>query len=1269
MRPEAESARSEESRPTAHSTYHEQSRAHLQLFRSLAEAGLDRGAILDRVTRALAEHFGDSCVVQLLADGAAPLAYPARHPDPDAGATMLAPLRARGRTLGTLSVARRSPGRPYSEDDEAFLLQVAESAALAVANAELYQAAERARAEAELERRAAEHAAERVARLQALTAALSGLDDRAEVARLILGQGAAVLHSDTAILYVIGEEQRTLELVGMMGASDELAARVRTLPLDRESFNTIAVRTGEAIWIESREEQHRILSSPVTASAGLTALTTIPLRAEGRVFGVVGFGFFGPHRFPPEERAFALTLAEQCAQALERARLREEERRARQRAARLQAITAALSEASTAAEVARAAVTQGMEALGARSGVLAQLVEGEPTLEVLDTRGHSDALRATWQRIPLARNLPLTHATRAGRLVVHESRSSFLAAYPELGGMFHPQDHALAAAPLQVEGHAIGALGFTFPEERRFDEADRGFLLALSRQCAQALDRARLYEAELRARLEAEQARLTIEQAARLAALEAARARFAAELSKSLAEVGFDRQAVLDMIARKVSAMVGDACLIRLVSGDGSSLPVCSLHHPDPDARELLRALTSGSRRAGEALTTMALSRPEPTRIAVITPEQAYNLTGPDLHAWVDRRGLSSLLVVPLRARGRLLGTISLYRDRGGRPYAEVDEAFVLQLADRAALAIANADLFELAERARAEAEAARRVAERTADRLARVQQVTEALSEAMTPQQVAEALVEHGLAATLAPRLSVYSLSEDGTHIELLASGGFPETVVDFYRRVPVASDAPAAAVVRRGAAEFFETAEEYRRAHPEAAMLTQSRAVAGVPLILSEGRVVGSFTLSFDAPRRFDEDDRLFLLTLARQCAQALDRARLYEAERRARIEAEQANRAKDEFLGIVSHELRTPLNAILGWAHLLKSGSTPPAALSKGLDVITRNATAQTKIVEDILDVSRIISGKLRLELRPTDPEAVARAALEVVRPAAEFKKIELELRVEGAIPQIASDPDRLQQVIWNLLSNAVKFTPRGGRVELLITRVDGEVRIEVSDTGAGIEPSFLPYIFERFRQADSSTSRRHGGLGLGLAIVRHLVELHGGAVRVESEGLERGTRIIVTLPVPPAEEDSSSGPGSAAARLDTPQLSLRGLRVLVVDDEPDARELMREILSAYGAVVHAASSGDEAVSALEALRPDVLVSDIGMPGEDGFELLRRVRALPSPYARIPAIALTAYAGEVNVRKSELSGFQGHLSKPVDPTVLVSTIASVGRPPGAA
>jgi PAS domain S-box-containing protein len=394
--------------------------------------------------------------------------------------------------------------------------------------------------------------------------------------------------------------------------------------------------------------------------------------------------------------------------------------------------------------------------------------------------------------------------------------------------------------------------------------------------------------------------------------------------------------------------------------------------------------------------------------------------------------------------------------------------------------------------------------------------------------------------------------------------------------------------------------------------------------------------------------------------------ERIRLLEREQRARRDAEAASRAKDEFLAAVSHELRTPLTSMLGWARLLRAGNLDAAMTEHALDAIDRNAQLQAGLIEDLLDVSSIVTGRLRLDARSLDMVAVIRAAVEIVRPAAEAKRVVIETSLEPAIGPVSADRDRLRQVLWNLLSNAVKFTPQGGHIHVRTERVASHVEIKVSDTGKGISPELLPHIFEQFRQGDRSSVR--SGLGLGLAIVRHLVELHGGTVRAESGGEGRGTTFTVELPITAAgagsgEREGPRFPDPFTARGGAP--ALHGVRVLLVDDDADARELLETILTNYGAAVIVAASADEALAAFRGDAPDVVISDIGLPRDDGYVLIRRIRELaPERGGHVPAVALTAYARDEDRGRALAAGFQMHIAKPAEPQELAAVVLSLAQ-----
>jgi PAS domain S-box-containing protein len=463
--------------------------------------------------------------------------------------------------------------------------------------------------------------------------------------------------------------------------------------------------------------------------------------------------------------------------------------------------------------------------------------------------------------------------------------------------------------------------------------------------------------------------------------------------------------------------------------------------------------------------------------------------------------------------------------------------------------------------------------------------------------------------------------------------------------------------------------------------------RSYLAVPVVGHSGELLGTMFFGHPEPDVFSERTERIVRGIAAQAAVAIDNVRLYEAaqraaeerkvllesERQARAEAERTSQMKDEFLATLSHELRTPLSAILGWAQVLRRGSRDQNDLQKGLQTIERNARAQAQLIEDLLDMSRITSGKVLLDMQAVAPASFIDAAIETVRPAADAKNIRIDKQYTADTGLVAGDPARLQQIVWNLLSNAIKFTPRDGRVGIELARNDANVAITVRDNGVGIRPEFITHVFERFRQADASMTRRHGGLGLGLAIVKHLIEQHGGTVRAESAGEGKGASFTIELPLakqqPPATRSAR-----AAMILPTPAtpemtvLDLSGVNVLVVDDDRDARELIKRILSDCGASVRIAASARDAFALFKEQVPNLLISDLGMPEVDGFELLDWVRHLGREEgSQVPAIALTAFARSEDRLSALEAGFSAHISKPVEPSELIATVASVVGPSG--
>ncbi|MBD0337269.1 MAG: response regulator, partial [Cyanobacteria bacterium Co-bin13] len=569
---------------------------------------------------------------------------------------------------------------------------------------------------------------------------------------------------------------------------------------------------------------------------------------------------------------------------------------------------------------------------------------------------------------------------------------------------------------------------------------------------------------------------------------------------------------------------------------------------------------------------------------------------------------------------------------------------------------------------------------EAAANRTARLQTVTAALSESLTPLQVAEVIVAQSMAALGADSALIALLSADQSELEIVKAVGYQPDLVESWRRFSIQAQVPLAEAVRTGQPIWLETLEDRIARYPHLAEIYQRytfNSWMSLPLIV-QGKAVGGMLLSFQAFKQLSQDDQDFMLALSRQCAQAISRAQLYEAERKARAEAEQANRIKDEFLAVLSHELRSPLNPILGWAGLLRQGRLDAAKTAHAIETIERNAKLQVQLIEDLLDVSRILRGMLSLNMVPVNLSTCIQSALETVQLAAEAKSISVRREESSDWPgepdgaphaahfTVLGDAARLQQVVWNLLSNAIKFTPTGGQVEVRLAQVGAQVQMQVSDTGKGIAPDFLPHVFDYFRQADSTTTRTFGGLGLGLAIVRHLVELHGGTVEAHSPGEDQGATFIVTLPLH-ITSDKSSNLTAEVSLLIPDHSPLAGLRILLVDDDSDTREVTAFVLRQAGASLTQSASAVEALQAFSQAPFDLLISDVGMPDQDGYQLIQQIRALlPAAGGEICAIAFTAYAGESDRQQALAAGFQQHLAKPIEPDRLIEAIVSLTRRP---
>ena len=642
-----------------------------------------------------------------------------------------------------------------------------------------------------------------------------------------------------------------------------------------------------------------------------------------------------------------------------------------------------------------------------------------------------------------------------------------------------------------------------------------------------------------------------------------------------------------------------------------------------------------------------------------------------DMRDAYAREGLASMIVFPLLIRGERCATMVFY-SRRRRSYRASDVQIGTALANLAAASLTSAELYEEQRALYEEQRQAREAADRARERATFLAEASTALG-ASLDYETTLASVARLAVPTIADWCAV-DIAGDRGALQRLAVAHIDPAKVELARmlqeRYPADPNAPGGVheVIRtahptfmtRIPAALLETSarDEEHRQLLKALDLTSYMCV---PMV-TKGKAFGAITFVMaESGREYSEDDVRFAQELAGRASLAVENARSYAL-------ANDASRLKDEFLATLSHELRTPLNAVLGYARMLRSGVMTPEKAKPALDVVERNATALKQIIEDVLDVSRIVSGRLRLNVEPVDLPAILHESCATVVPAADARGVRVETMIDPIDTPVSGDPERLQQIFWNLLSNAIKFTPRGGKVQLRLSRVNSHVEISVSDTGHGIAADFLPFVFERFRQGDQTFSREHGGLGIGLAIARQLAELHGGAVSAASAGLGQGATFTVSLPLmimhPPA-----SAPGLReqprtdryAASMETvPRLD--GVHVLAVDDETDSLDLLRTVLEEAGASVTTARSGAEALQAMKERRPDVMIADIGMPGMDGLQLIRTVRQMEEPIRSIPAAALTAYARSQDRITSLASGFQMHLVKPIDPVELVVAASSL-------
>jgi PAS domain S-box-containing protein len=904
-------------------------------------------------------------------------------------------------------------------------------------------------------------------------------------------------------------------------------------------------------------------------------------------------------------------LTEQRVHERDQAAVLAREQAARRDAAALSAVGQALVQSLDAESVGRH-IAEGIRALlGGTVSVLWELDHATNLLVAVATSGSGSPF-PPGTRIPQDEALA-GFAVTEGRPVSTPNilTDARLTLAPRTRALVEQSGHgSVLAVPLAIGGRITGVLAVGDVTGRAFGAEEIRRLQDFANQAAIALEKVRLFALET-SRREQLEALATVQR----------------DLS---AELDLDR--LLGLIVERAGRLFEGAGFAYLVDEESQSLDGRVWGRAEPESGAPFPA-------TGGMVATCAGTR----RGLLVNdyPAAAYALPG------VVRLGVRHAMAQPLVSRDRLLGVLVVAR-RVDVPFRPEDLAGFEGLAVQAAVALDNAILFVEAGRQRREAEVLAELARsiNTAQDVSTVlQRVVDGAKELCRCDLTSVALRE----------------MESGSIVMRNRAGEYRGA----QERFVVEPGRGAGGLVLESGRPFRgdNMAEDPRITHASADFVQAEGLVATLVVpIMVEGRVEGLLYVHRRTPKPFNDRSETVLRQLAEYAAIAIHNMRMLAHEHQMRAEAESASRTKDEFLATLSHELRSPLQPLLNWAYLLRSPNLDPASAERALDAIERSTKTLGQLIEDLLDVSRIVTGKLRLQARPVRLPAVVRAAMEAVEPAALAKTVTLEARIEPELPAVMGDPDRLQQVLWNLLSNGIKFTPKGGRVTVTVAGRNSELMLTVADTGAGIKREFLPHVFERFRQAESSTNRAYGGLGLGLAIVRHLVELHGGSVAVQSEGEGQGATFSVRLPVAAAIRTAERAP--AAVSTDGPvRRSLSGLRLLIVDDEADAREVMRFMLERGGAQVRTADSAGQALDAIREERPDLLISDIGMPVEDGYVLVRRLRAMEEGLGRrLPAIALTAYASEEDTRRALAAGFDAHLSKPVDPARLIDIAAGL-------
>ena len=934
-------------------------------------------------------------------------------------------------------------------------------------------------------------------------------------------------------------------------------------------------------------------------------------------------------------------------------------------ARRVEDITSALSPATTTRDTGQRVLASAGSALGCATGAVLRVNAATGRLIPVCSAGVTPEMDVRWLRIALDPAFAASEAARTGRAAVIRDLQDWSRRYPATAIEASASGLANALAlPLVADGRVVGVLaltGVTLTDAH----GEWGFVEAVQTQCALAMARAELNETARRNRAaeaaEASAATLAVE------AVERARADRLRTYLQHLQDVtaAFSRSGTASEVAEAfvaaAEALFGGkaGALYKLVPGWGVLELVASPRYADTVARLNARVPLEAETPSTEAARMRCT--------VVVQDLEQMKRRFPALVAGLRKIDATSCVALPLIFEDRVIGAVG-FASKDRLEFDADDARFLEAIAAQCAIALSRAEAYEQTGRAR-EAEGAHRLRmEKLLTHAERLQAATAALSRSLTASDIAGAVMTTGLRSMGAVTATIARVGSGG-ELEIVASV-WPKADADRQQaRDGTDEQTLSAEAVRRRIAVVVRSPHEWERRFPASAAEARTAGLTScvaVPLI-HEKRIRGTLTFAWNDEFTPDADEVRFMEALGTQYLAALDRAEAYEAERKARQVAEESGRAREAFLATVSHELRTPLNSILGWADMLRRPALDPSRVRQGLDTIAKSARIQADLIDQLLETSRIVAGKAQLRMSASTPALIIESAVDVVRPAAEAKGIALDVRMESPAEAYWCDPQRLQQVLWNLLSNAVKFTPAGGRVSLTQRNTPGGTEFTVVDTGIGIPKNFLAHVFDPFEQADSSSTREYGGLGLGLAITRHLVQLHGGTIHAESDGPGRGARFIVELPVrrvlarqDPIRPWPGSGPVDPA-----PLPILEGVSVLVVDDDPSAREMTATGLSETGAYVTAVESADEALAMLRQARFDVVVADIGMPAKDGYALMRELRSSGDrEMARIPAVAVTAYTSQRDRTAALEAGFQAHLPKPVDLSALAEMLFVLAR-----